>query len=33
MNEMAAEPVADAMVREIEAGTHTLLICNLSIAS
>jgi len=27
---MAAEPVADAMVREIEAGTHTLLICNLA---
>jgi len=27
---MAAEPVADAMVREIEAGEHTLLICNLA---
>jgi len=27
---MAAEPVADAMVREIEAGTHALLICNLA---
>jgi len=27
---MAAEPVADAMVREIEAGNHTLLICNLA---
>ena len=27
---MAAEPVADAMVREIEAGTHPLLICNLA---
>ena len=27
---MAAEPVADAMVREIEAGKHTLLICNLA---
>uniref|UniRef100_A0A7S3BQ59 phosphoglycerate mutase (2,3-diphosphoglycerate-independent) n=1 Tax=Haptolina ericina TaxID=156174 RepID=A0A7S3BQ59_9EUKA len=27
---MAAEPVADAMVREIEAGVHTLLICNLA---
>ena len=27
---MAAEPVADAMVREIEADTHTLLICNLA---
>jgi len=27
---MAAEPVADAMVREIEAGSHTLLICNLA---
>jgi len=27
---MAAEPVADAMVREIEAGTHCLLICNLA---
>jgi len=27
---MAAEPVADAMVREIEAGKHALLICNLA---
>ena len=27
---MAAEPVADAMVRAIEAGKHTLLICNLA---
>ena len=27
---MAAEPVADAMVREIEAGNHALLICNLA---
>merc|ERR1719183_348750 len=27
---MAAEPVADAMVREIEAGAHSLLICNLA---
>ena len=27
---MAAEPVADAMVREIEAGTHALMICNLA---
>lgn len=27
---MAAEPVADAMVREIEADTHSLLICNLA---
>lgn len=27
---MAAEPVADNMVREIEAGKHTLLICNLA---
>ena len=27
---MAAEPVADAMVREIEAGAHQLLICNLA---
>lgn len=27
---MAAEPVADAIVREIEAGTHSLLICNLA---
>jgi 2,3-bisphosphoglycerate-independent phosphoglycerate mutase len=27
---MAAEPVADAMVREIEAGTHALLVCNLA---
>ena len=27
---MAAEPVADAMVREIEAGKHSLLICNLA---
>ena len=27
---MAAEPVADAMVREIEEGKHTLLICNLA---
>ena len=27
---MAAEPVADAMVREVEAGVHALLICNLA---
>jgi len=27
---MAAEPVADAMVREIEAGKHALLVCNLA---
>jgi len=27
---MAAEPVADAMVREINEGTHALLICNLA---
>ena len=27
---MAAEPVADAMVREVEAGKHTLLVCNLA---
>ena len=27
---MAAEPVADAMVREVEAGVHALLVCNLA---
>ena len=27
---MAAEPVADAMVREIQAGDHALLVCNLA---
>ena len=27
---MAAEPVADAMVREIEAGKHAMLVCNFA---
>ena len=25
-----AEPVADAMVREVESGKHALLVCNLA---